>query len=132
MDLQRHIEAEVERILPVVVKIRRDIHTHPECGYQEIRAPRLIASELRKSGIGVKTGITKTGIVGLLHGLSEGCTIAIRDDMDALPIRELRKVEYRSAVNGIMCACGHDARVAMVPGAGFFAYLTIEYLRSRQ
>ena len=117
MDLHRQIKAEVENIFPRLVEIRREIHAHPELGYQEVRTSELIASELRKIGVEVWTGIAKTGVVGLIKGSTKGRTVAIRGDMDALPIKELNKFDFRSTVDGIMHACGHDAHTTMVLGA---------------
>ncbi len=117
MDLQQRVKAEAEKIFPRMIRLRRDIHAHPELGYQEVRTSRLIASELRKFGIEVKTGVAKTGVVGLLEGSGKGRTVAIRGDMDALPMKELNKFDFRSTIDGRMHACGHDAHTTMVLGA---------------
>ncbi len=128
MDLHRQIKAEVENIFPRLVEIRRNIHAHPELGYQEVRTSELIASELRKIGVEVWTGIAKTGVVGLIKGSTKGRTLAIRGDMDALPIKEQNKFNFRSTVDGIMHACGHDAHTTMVLGAAMVAFVfTGEY-----
>lgn len=98
-----------------LVAIRRDLHRHPELGFQEIRTAKRIAERLDELGIEYTPGVAKTGVVG--H-LGEGSpVIALRADMDALPIRESNDVEYRSDEDGKMHACGHDAHVASLLGA---------------
>jgi amidohydrolase len=99
-----------------LIRIRRDIHRHPELAFKEVRTAALVADTLREiGGIGVRTGIGKTGVVGDL-GSGDGPTIAIRADMDALPILEANDVRYRSETPGNMHACGHDAHTAMLLG----------------
>ena len=94
---------------------RRDIHMHPELGFQEHRTGRLVAEALRSMSIHVETGIGKTGVVGYL---GEGRpAIGIRADMDALPLQEMNEVPYASKIPGVMHACGHDAHTAMLLGA---------------
>jgi amidohydrolase len=93
---------------------RRDIHTHPELGFQEHRTAKLVADSLRSMGIRVETGVGKTGVVG--H-LGEGRpAVGIRADMDALPLQEANDVPYASQTPGVMHACGHDAHVAILLG----------------
>lgn len=100
-----------------LVRLRRDIHRHPELAFKEVRTAQLVADTLREiGGISVRTGVGKTGVVGTL-GSGDGPTIAIRADMDALPILEASDVEYRSQVPGNMHACGHDSHTAMLLGA---------------
>ena len=98
-----------------IVKLRRTIHRHPELGFHEVETAALVAQTLESLGIRVETGVADTGVVGFLG--AEGPTVAIRADMDALPIQELNEVPYRSEVPGVMHACGHDAHVAMALGA---------------
>jgi amidohydrolase len=99
-----------------LIRLRRDIHRHPELGFEENRTAELIAETLQKiGGIDIKTGVGKTGVVGEL-GTDNGPTIAIRADMDALPIQEINSVEYASINPGVMHACGHDAHTAMLLG----------------
>jgi amidohydrolase len=98
-----------------LVQLRRTIHQHPELSFQEIQTARLVAETLRSLGLRVQTGVARTGVVGYL-GQGRPC-IAIRADMDALPITELNEVPYRSQVAGLMHACGHDTHVAMALGA---------------
>ena len=104
-----------QHIFPQLVEWRRAIHRHPELGYQEFETAKLIADTLNHSGIDVRTGIASTGVIG--HLGDRGPMIALRADMDALPIQELNEVSYASQVPGIMHACGHDAHVAMLLGA---------------
>jgi amidohydrolase len=99
-----------------LAEIRRTIHMHPELMYEEEKTAGLVSDELEKFGIEVKKGVAKTGVVGLLRGAKEGKTIAIRADMDALPIEEANPVPYASKIRGIMHACGHDAHTAILLG----------------
>ncbi|KRB07775.1 M20 family metallopeptidase [Lysobacter sp. Root690] len=107
-----------------VVGWRRDIHQHPELGQQEVRTAKLIADQLRKLGLQPRTGIAHTGVVAVLKGGKPGPKIAIRADMDALPVTEppglpfASKVtaDYRGQPVGVMHACGHDAHVAILLG----------------
>jgi len=98
-----------------LVRLRRDIHQHPELCFQEYRTAGLVADTLTALDIEVKSGVGRTGVVGQI-GNSEGPTIAIRADMDALPIREVNEVPYRSRNDGLMHACGHDAHTAILLG----------------
>jgi len=102
---------------PKVVETRRDIHQHPELGYRETRTAALVADRLRALGFDeVRTGVGRTGVVGVLKGGRPGKVVAVRADMDALPIPELIDVPYKSTVQGVKHACGHDAHVAMALG----------------
>ncbi len=104
-------------LAPELVRLRRDIHAHPELSFQEYRTAALVAETLQEiGGIAVRTGVAKTGVVGEL-GSGDGPTIAIRADMDALPILEATGAEYASTNSGVMHACGHDAHTAMLLGA---------------
>jgi amidohydrolase len=99
-----------------LIRLRRDIHRHPELAFQELRTSNLVAETLREiGGIDVRTGVGKTGVVGSL-GSGDGPTIAIRADMDALPILEADDRPYRSEAAGRMHACGHDAHTAILLG----------------
>jgi amidohydrolase len=100
-----------------VVRVRRDLHMHPELGFQEHRTATLVAERLRRLGYEVHEGIGRTGVVGVLRSPLPGRTIMLRADMDALPIDEERKHAYRSQAEGRMHACGHDGHVAMLLGA---------------
>ena len=99
-----------------IIKTRRDFHQHPELSFQEHRTASIVAKSLKKFGLKVQKNIGKTGVVGLLQGSKPGKTIALRADMDALPIQETSKVSYKSISDGIMHACGHDAHTAILLG----------------
>jgi amidohydrolase len=100
-----------------VVATRRDLHEHPELGFEEHRTSAMVADRLRELGFEVHTGIGVTGVVGVLHGARPGKTIMLRADMDGLPIDEENEVPYRSRTPAHMHACGHDGHVAMLLGA---------------
>src|SRR5665213_2300524 len=100
-----------------VVATRRDLHQHPELGFEEHRTAALVADRLRALGFEVHTGIGQTGVVGVVHGAAPGKTIMLRADMDGLPIDEENVVPYRSESAVHMHACGHDGHVAMLLGA---------------
>ncbi len=99
-----------------LIRLRRDIHAHPELGFQEFRTAALVADTLTELGIDVKTGVGRTGVVGQI-GTGDGPTIAIRADMDALPILQKSDAPYKSQNEGVMHACGHDSHTAMLLGA---------------
>ena len=123
-DLAKEIDARLEQVMPKVVAWRRDIHQHPELGNREVRTAKLVADHLRSLGIEVQTGVGKTGVVGVLKGGKPGAVVALRADMDALPVTEqvdlpfksLVKAEYNGAQVGVMHACGHDNHVAILMG----------------
>lgn len=113
--------ADVDRLAaslqPKVVETRRDIHRNPELGFREKRTAGLVADRLRALGFDeVRTGVGVTGVVGILKGGRPGRVVAIRADMDALPIPELIDVPYKSTVENVKHACGHDAHVAIALG----------------
>lgn len=111
------ILAETNRIFPRLVNLRRRIHMYPELGSQERMTAALVARTLRRIGLRVTTGVGGTGVVGLLAGKRTRPVVAIRGDMDALPIQEKNAIPYRSRISGLMHACGHDAHTAMALGA---------------
>jgi amidohydrolase len=102
-------------LAPKLSAIRRDIHQHPELSFEEERTARLVADTLRTLGVRVDTGVGKTGVVGYLG--TDGPIVALRADMDALPMQEVNEVDYASQVPNVMHACGHDAHVACLLGA---------------
>ena len=103
-----------------LVEIRRTIHQHPELGFEEVETSRLISEWLEIFGFQVKKGLAKTGVVGILEGKRPDKTIAIRADMDALPVNEANPVPYASKIKWKMHACGHDAHVAILLGVAKF------------
>ena len=102
-----------------VKKIRRALHEHPELGGEEWETSKRIQEELTNADIPFKTGFAKTGVLGIIEGDGEGGTVALRADIDALPILEKTDVEFKSKVDGKMHACGHDAHTAMLLGTAF-------------
>ena len=112
-----NINPDVIKIKNKIIETRRDIHKHPELSFQEYRTSELVAKQLENLGLNVERNIGKTGVVGILEGAGRGKTIALRADMDALPIQETGDVPYKSVNDGVMHACGHDAHTAMLLGA---------------
>jgi amidohydrolase len=118
------IEAATKSVAPQVVAWRRDFHQNPELSNREVRTSKVVAEALRKMGLEVKTGIAHTGVVAVLKGGQPGPSIALRADMDALPVTEqvdvpfksLATAEYRGEKTGVMHACGHDAHTAILLG----------------
>ncbi len=118
------VAAAAKAVQPKVVAWRRDIHEHPELGNQEVRTAALIAKELKALGLEVRTGVGKTGVVGVLRGGKPGKVVALRSDMDALPVEEKTGEPFASKVTAtwegktvpVMHACGHDTHIAMLLG----------------
>jgi amidohydrolase len=116
LDLDR-LKSDIDERIPDMVATRRDLHEHPELAFEEVRTSNIVSQRLRALGLEVQTGIAKTGVVGVLRGGASKAgskTIAIRADMDALPIHELSEIEYRSQVDGKMHACGHDGHTTIL------------------
>ncbi len=114
--------ARAERLAPNLVAWRRAIHRHPELGFREFETARLVAQALTAMGIEFRAGVGRTGIVADIASGKPGRWVALRADMDALPIHEENDSPYRSRVPGVMHACGHDAHTAMLLGvAALFA-----------
>ncbi len=103
---------------------RRDIHAHPELGFQEQRTSDLVATQMAAFGIEVHRGVGKTGVVGVLHAGGSKRTIGLRADMDALPIQEANTFDHRSRHEGRMHACGHDGHTTMLLGAAKYLAAT--------
>jgi hippurate hydrolase len=99
-----------------LVALRRDLHAHPELGFEEVRTSEIVRRELEAAGVEVTTGIAQTGVVGTLRN-GDGPCIGLRADMDALAMPELADRPYRSTVPGKMHACGHDGHTTMLLGA---------------
>ena len=108
---------EVDDLLAPLVALRRDIHAHPELGFAEHRTAAIVADSLREIGLEVHTGIGGTGVVGVLRSGGSDRSLALRADMDALPIREDTGLAYASQTPGVFHGCGHDGHVAMLLGA---------------
>ena len=106
-----------KQLLQEIVSVRRDIHSNPELSFEEHKTAATITSVLDKYGIEYEEGIAKTGVVALIRGNNpEEKTVALRADMDALPIKELNEIGYKSKNDGIMHACGHDVHTASLLG----------------
>ena len=105
--------SEAHELFDYTRELRRDLHRHPELGFQEIRTARVVARELNALGLEVHTGIAETGVVALLEGEAKGPVVLARFDMDALPIQEETGAEYTSQTPGVMHACGHDGHTAI-------------------
>ena len=119
------VDAAVQRVTPQVTAWRRDFHRHPELGFAETRSAGVIAEHLRSLGLEVRTGVGKTGVVGILRGARPGRVVALRADMDALPVQEATGLDFASTATGtymgntvpVAHACGHDMHMAMLMGA---------------
>src|SRR6266436_9828802 len=106
-----------EQLHAKLVETRRDLHMHPELANREERTARVVADKLRALGIDeIKTNVAHHGVVALLKGARPGPVVAIRADMDALPIHETIDVPYKSAVPGVKHACGHDVHTTIALG----------------
>ena len=106
----------IEALYPWLVEVRRDFHRHPELGMEEYRTRDQIVKYLKEMGVETKAGIANTGVVGLIRGGSPGRTIALRADMDALPMQDEKNAPYKSTVDGKMHSCGHDAHMTILLG----------------
>lgn len=113
------IDKEIEKHLPEIISIRRFIHMNPELSNREFETAKLVSSRLFSLGLEVKTGVARTGVVGLLRGTRDGVTVAIRADMDALPIQELVDIPFKSLNPGVMHACGHDIHTSIALGTAY-------------
>jgi len=117
-------DARLRALLPQITAWRRDLHQHPELSNREVRTAKLVADSLRKLGYEVRTGIAHTGVIGVLKGGKPGPKLALRADMDALPVTEQTGLPFASKATGeylgkqvgVMHACGHDAHTAILLG----------------
>jgi len=134
-DLNARLDAAISKLEPRVIEWRRDFHQNPELSNREFRTSKIVAEHLKKLGLEVQTGVAKTGVVGVLRGGKPGPTIALRADMDGLPVIEQNELPFRSRVTttyrnetvGVMHACGHDVHTSVLMGiAEAFAGLKAE------
>ncbi|MFN2412435.1 MAG: amidohydrolase [Pyrinomonadaceae bacterium] len=124
-DVSREIDAATMKMMPKIIEWRRHIHRYPELSNREVKTAKYVEIHLRRLGFEVRTGIAKTGVVGILKGSQPGPVVALRADMDALPVTERNSLPYASKETaeyagqrvGVMHACGHDTHVAMLMGA---------------
>jgi len=110
------IHAAAGRIAPHLIAVRRDIHAHPELAFEETRTSARVADELSRLGVAHCTGVGRTGVVGLIEGGRPGPVLAIRADMDGLPIDEKTGLPFASQIPGKMHACGHDIHTSTLIG----------------
>ena len=121
---QEAVESAARRVTERVIAWRRDFHQHPELGNREFRTSKIVADHLRSLGIDVREKVAHTGVVGVLRGARPGPVVALRADMDALPVTEEVDVPFKSTARtewngmpcGVMHACGHDAHTAILMG----------------
>ena len=122
--VQQQIDLKAKALLPKLIEWRRKLHQNPELGNREFKTAEMVAAHLKALGIEVRTGVGKTGVVGILKGDKPGPVIALRADMDALPIKERVDIPFKSTVTAeylgqtvpVMHACGHDSHVSMLMG----------------
>jgi amidohydrolase len=122
--LDAQVERAVARFAPEMVEVRHKIHQNPELGYEEVATSKLVAERLRAMGLEVKTGVAKTGVVAILKGGRPGPVVAVRADMDALPVTEKTDFPFRSTKRetylgqevGVAHACGHDIHTSTILG----------------
>ena len=117
-DPERAIREVTQRIEPELIAVRRDLHAHPELAFEEVRTAGVVARELARLGIPHQTGVGRTGVVGLIEGGRPGPVLAIRADLDALPIEERTGLTFASTKPGLMHACGHDIHTTTLLGIG--------------
>jgi amidohydrolase len=123
-DLSDDIDAATAKLMPKIIEWRRHIHQYPELSNREVKTAKYVEDHLRGLGLEVRTGIAKTGVVGILRGSQPGPVIGLRADMDGLPVTERNELPFRSRETaeyngqtvGVMHACGHDTHVAMLMG----------------
>lgn len=117
----------IEKFAPEMTSWRRDIHAHPELGFEEQRTSDLVATQLAAFGIEVHRGVGRTGVVGVLRAGGSKRTVGLRADMDALPIQEANTFDHRSRHEGRMHACGHDGHTTMLLGAAKYLAATRKF-----
>ncbi|ELR98637.1 M20 family metallopeptidase [Gloeocapsa sp. PCC 73106] len=114
------IRLKIRNLQPQLVQWRRHLHQRPELGFKEHLTSEFVIAKLEEWGIKYQSGIAKTGVVATITGTQPGPVLAIRADMDALPIQEQNQVEYRSQHDGLMHACGHDGHTAIALGTAYY------------
>ena len=112
----KEAKKEAKKISDWIIEIRRELHRHPELMYEEFKTSELVRRELDKLGISYESPIAKTGVLGTI-GNGNGPCVALRADMDALPIHEETDIPFKSEIDGKMHACGHDCHTSMLRGA---------------
>ena len=125
----RRIDEAIDKNRAEVVKIRRYIHMNPELGNREFETARLIANALQPLGFEVRTGVAKTGVVAVLRSGQPGPAVAVRADMDALPVEEATNLPFRSLNPGVMHACGHDIHSSVVLGTALVLHSLKDVLK---
>lgn len=118
--MEKPFEEIIQTYKPWLIEMRRDLHRHPELAFEEVRTSGIVAEKLKSFGLEVRRGVGQTGVIGLLRRGGEGPAVALRGDMDALPIQEETGAPYASTRPGVMHACGHDAHTTLVLGAARF------------
>ncbi|MBI4470337.1 MAG: amidohydrolase [Acidobacteria bacterium] len=113
VEQDRHVTSATEQMRTKLVETRRDFHRHPELSNREERTSRRVAERLRALGLEVRIGVARHGVIGILKGGRPGPVVAVRADMDGLPIDETLDVPYRSQTAGVKHACGHDAHMTV-------------------
>lgn len=127
-DILSFIHREAEAIHGEIIQMRRHLHAHPELAFEEYQTATFVQEHLKRYGITFQTNIAKTGVVGWIEGKRSGKTIALRADMDALPICEANTFEFKSQYEGKMHACGHDAHTASLLGTAYILNQLKEHL----
>ena len=117
LDSAEEILAAARQILPWMTDIRRDLHQHPELGLEEHRTAKQVQQKLDELGIEHVDGLAQTGVLGIIPGGSDGPVVALRADLDALPLQDAKDVPYKSQEDGKMHACGHDVHTSILLGA---------------
>jgi len=115
-DMQDIIHQRADELMPKLVELRRDLHRHPELSFEEYRTGQIVAKILQELDFELETGVAKTGVVGLLRGAEVGKILALRADLDAIPMQEETGLSYASENGGVMHACGHDVHTSILIG----------------
>ncbi|MEN9216504.1 MAG: amidohydrolase [Gloeomargarita sp. HHBFW_bins_162] len=118
--LRQPIRPAIQALHPQLVQWRRALHQRPELGFREVETSAQVVNLLRQWGYEPQTGIAQTGVMAVITGQKPGPVLALRADMDALPIQELNTVPYRSQIDGVMHACGHDGHTAILLGVAHY------------